>query len=272
MLVSVLMSVYHGDNSDHLERAITSIISDQLLPPDQVVLVIDGPISLSLEVCIEKCIKSYNSLEVYRKSNNEGLASALNYGLNFCIGDVIARMDADDISRPNRLSLQINFLLKNQDIGVVGGFIEEFGLEMNNRKIYYPEKDKQLKEIMKFRSPFAHPTVVVRKAILLKHKYNEHFMNSQDIELWFRLRDDNIKFANVNEVVLDYRISEDFFKRRSYQKAFNELTIYLSGIYRNEGLTLSLIFPLIRFCFRLLPQWISRRTYKLRESAFNRTT
>lgn len=261
MPISVLMAVYNGDNPLHLTRAITSITTEQTIKPDQVVLIVDGPIHKSLKQAVIKNNEVHPSLEVYWRPKNEGLATCLNYGLTFCRGNFIARMDADDISCPSRFEKQIEYLEENPEVGIVGGYIEEFGADITNRIIKYPLNDLKLKSKMIFRSPFAHPSIMIRKNVLIKYRYNESCIYSQDIELWFRMKKQGEVFSNIPEVLLKYRITKNFYKRRSLKKAFGEFKIYVKGIYQTEGLNWRLIIPVFRLLFRLFPSSVSRLIY-----------
>lgn len=111
MKFSVLISVYKSDNPEHLETALKSIWDNQILKPDQIVLVQDGPVGDEIVNIINnfKAILD-DKLSFLELSVNLGLARALNEGLRLCKYDLIARMDSDDICFPNRFEKQIAFL------------------------------------------------------------------------------------------------------------------------------------------------------------------
>jgi len=150
--VTVLMSVYNG--SKYLAEAIESILH-QSYTDFEFLIINDGSTDLS-----EKIIKSYNDRRINYIKNNEniGLTRSLNKGLCLARGKYIARMDADDISMPDRFKEQVDFMEKNENVVACGTFIELFGIKTG--KIKYPIKDKEIREKFIFNPPLAHPTAV----------------------------------------------------------------------------------------------------------------
>ncbi len=141
----------------------------------------------------------------YIKLPHRGLSSTLNSGFNFAKGEYIARMDADDISLPDRFKLQVEFLENNPTCSVVGGFVETFGDKEEVWK--YP---KQLKYLELIKGCFmAHPTIMLRRDDF--NKYNLRYKTNilcEDYELWSRaIR--FLNFCNIQEVLLKYRIHGD---------------------------------------------------------------
>ena len=123
MKFSVLMSVYDKEKSEYLKEALQSLV-DQTLLPDEVILVEDGPIGKNLQEVIKK-YRSLLNIKSIKLENNCGLAVALNEGLKHCTHDLVARMDTDDISLPERFEKQIAYMQNNPDISVSSGWIEE---------------------------------------------------------------------------------------------------------------------------------------------------
>ena len=118
---SVLMSVYYKEQALYLKEALDSIWLNQILKPDQIVLVEDGPLTPELYEVIDEFQKEVgNVLTLVKNETNQGLAKALNKGIGFIRTDLIARMDSDDISLPNRFEVEYNYLEDNSDIVVVG--------------------------------------------------------------------------------------------------------------------------------------------------------
>jgi hypothetical protein len=173
-------------------------------------------------------------------------------------------MDSDDISAPHRFELQENFLIKNPEIAVIGGSLQEFNKEnpcLNIR--HYPQTDEEVRKYIVKACPLAHPSVMMRMSIFREGglRYDERYRMSQDIQLWFDVLMAGYKIANLPNVLLYFRSEGDVFKRRSRVKAKNEFHIYMSGIYRMHGLfTLSYCYPIARYVFRNLPprmvKWI----------------
>ena len=124
---SVLLSLYHKENFLALDQCFQSIWKDQTIQPDEIILVLDGPIGEELSQCVQKWQRIIGkSLRVIPLSQNVGLGKALNKGLEHCSNEWIFRMDTDDICKPDRFEKQIQFIQSNPNVVVVGGQILEF--------------------------------------------------------------------------------------------------------------------------------------------------
>lgn len=220
MSFSILISVYYKEKSSNLDIALSSLFN-QTLMADEIILVKDGPITNELEVIINKYLCLYPSiLKVVALENNMGLGKALQVGVSSCSYDIIARMDADDVARPSRFEKQMKFLLKNPQIDVVGANIEEFNETPGDLKQFKvnPETHEELVAQIKLKSPFNHPTIMMRKEALLKAgNYNGNLLLFEDYSLFLRMWLSGAKFHNLQEVLLDFRIGTgiETVKRRS---------------------------------------------------------
>lgn len=259
------MSVYKSEKPEYLDLALRSVWTDQSLKPAEIILVEDGPIGKELHDIIDnwKNVLKEKFILIVNETNL-GLTKSLNKAINKASGEYLARMDSDDISVPNRFELQKKFLDENKEISVVGGFVQEFDSNHQNLGIrHFPSSEKDIVKYIHKASPLAHPTVMMRKDIFRKGlSYNEKYKTSQDIALWFDVLKLGYKIGNVKHVTLYFRREGDVFKRRSRQKAKNELIIYLRGIYSIDGVfTWRYIYPLARFIFRLMPVSIVKYIY-----------
>ena len=147
---------------------------------------------------------------------------------------------------------------------IVGGALREFNENCKELRVrHYPLTHEAVVKYICKASPLAHPTVMMRKRIFDNGlKYNEKYRMSQDIALWFDAIIAGYKIANVPDVTINFRSQGDVFKRRSRAKAWNEFKIYMSGIYRLDGLfTLKYKYPLARLCFRLMPTSVVKEIY-----------
>lgn len=217
---SVLMSVYKNDSSLYLERAVASVLN-QTLPPNEVVLVIDGPVDNELDLKIRE-YEGHPSFKVVRLSENVGLGMALNQGLDHCSYDLVARMDSDDICRSNRFELQYHFLLDNPTVDIVGSNISEFIGEEDNivsfRKV--PQDNQSIKREMKYRCALNHVTVMFRREAVLKAGGYQHLFWNEDYYLWIRMLLSGAIFGNIPEPLVNVRIGEEMFARRGGYKYF----------------------------------------------------
>lgn len=224
---SVLMSVYAKEVPEHLDEALASVFG-QTLPPNEVVLVEDGPLTEGLEKVIASYRQKHSELKIVPLERNCGLGEALRIGLENCSFDVVARMDSDDICKPNRFEKQIRYWESHPDLDVLGCWIDEFSTTKEHvesrRKL--PETDKELKRFMKWRCPFNHMTVVFRKKAVLGVGSYQPFYLLEDYYLWNRLANAGCRFANLGESLLWARGGAGMLSRRGgwkYMRSENRL-------------------------------------------------
>lgn len=265
MGISVLMSVYAAEQPDRLDRALKSIWDDQTLKPSEIILVEDGPLGKEL-LNVIKWWKGRlkDSFIVLQNKENLGLTKSLNKGLTHVHYELIARMDSDDISVPDRFKLQTVYLMEHPDIDVLGGSLQEFDETNPNIGIrtYPPTTELAKKGIVKA-NPLAHSTVMMRKQIFDNgERYDEKYRTNQDLALWFTLLARGYKIANLPEVLVLFRRASDMLKRRGHASAVREFKIYVHGIHLLYGVvTLKYVFPLLRLVFRFLPVSLIKRIY-----------
>ena len=184
---SVLMSVYAREQSEHLIAALHSVF-EQTVSPTEVVLVEDGPLTTELNTVITDFSERYSALKIVKLAKNMGLGNALNVGLSACTYSLVARMDSDDLSLPNRFETQLKVFEKDLEVSVVGGWISEF--ENNPEQIIsyrkVPEFDSEIKHFFCSKSPVNHVTVMFRKEDILKVGGYQHFYCLEDYWLWTR--------------------------------------------------------------------------------------
>lgn len=227
---SVLISLYSKESDRCLDESLNSIFL-QTLPPDQIVLICDGPIGEELEKVIEFYREKYPTiLEVYRLKENKGLGNALNFGLKKTKNEYVARMDADDVSVSNRCEIQLSFLASGYDI--VGSNIAEFIDKIENTIGFrnVPENHDEIKLYLKKRNPFNHPSVMFKKSkVLAVGSYKSNF-RLEDYYLWIDMLKFGCKGYNVQEPLLFMRVTPDMYKRRSgtaLVKSLYNLRIYM---------------------------------------------
>ncbi len=121
---SVLLSVYHKETADNLNQCLESLAA-QTLPADEIVIVKDGKLTNELEEALA-IWQMKLPLKIVGYEENKGLAYALNYGLDYCSYEYIARMDSDDICVPDRFERQIMYFEEHKDATIVGAGITEF--------------------------------------------------------------------------------------------------------------------------------------------------
>jgi len=276
MEFSVLMVTYGKDHPEHLSQALRSVSLDQTLLPTEIVLVVNGALNPDLEQVIDQwSIQLVNIVfRVVRLPVNGGLGHALNRGAEECTTNWIARMDADDISLPNRFLWQCQYLLDHPSLVLLGGAIEILEESNGHRTHFYPENEAAIRDFIVRGSPFAHPSIMIRRDILLRYRYQSQSFHAksgsgnEDIELWFRLVQDRWPMGNLDQVILRFRVNDRFYSRRSHSKAWTEMIIYLRGIRALYGWDRRLIFPVLRWLTRLMPQGVNRVLYRYRNALY----
>jgi glycosyltransferase involved in cell wall biosynthesis len=198
-LVSVVMPVYNS--SLYIKEAIMSIL-EQSYEHFEFLIYDDGSTDNSVEII--KSIKD-SRIKLFTQPFNTGYVKHLNDGIKESSGDFIARMDADDIANPERLTIQVQFLLDNPEIGVCGSYVEVIGTSADYGSV--PLNDDDIRIAMMSYCPLWHPTVMFRKSVLIDHNilYDEGYLYSEDYELWTRLACVT-KLANLGIPLLKYRI------------------------------------------------------------------
>lgn len=219
---SVAMSVYKNDAPQFVKRAFESIYELQTVRPDEIVLVVDGPVTDELNDTLGELEKSCDVLKLIRLEKNGGLGNALKIAVENCSYELIARMDSDDISVPSRFEEQLQVFANDENIDIVGGDISEFVDEESNIVAYrrVPNTDADIKEYLKKRCPFNHMTVMYKKAAVLNAGgYLDLFWN-EDYYLWIRMAQSGAVMANTGTVLVNVRTGADMYKRRGGMRYF----------------------------------------------------
>lgn len=230
---SVLMSVYKNDKAEHFDFAIESM-TKQTVKPHDIVVVCDGPLTPDLNTCLEKWQKNLGGLiDVVRLSENHGLGYALNVGLPKCGCNIVARMDSDDISRPERCELLLTKMV-SENLDLVGGAIEEFEYEPGDMGVVRmtPLVKRDINKWLKERNPFNHMSVVFDRRAVERAGGYEPFPWMEDYWLWVRMIIQDCNYANIPDVVVDVRTGEGMYARRSNWAYFKSQVRFFSELRR----------------------------------------
>ncbi|WP_314338666.1 glycosyltransferase [Acinetobacter guillouiae] len=202
--VSVILPI----NSDHgfLCDAINSILNQSFKDFEFIIVANNCSDKLWLEL---NEFANLDSRIKIKRLKIGGLIFALNYGLEIAKGEYIARMDADDISKRDRLIYQVNYLNEHKSTVVLGTQIEL--IDENNQLLQRqgkkrPVNDFEINEQLFKNSPLAHPTVIFRKEEIIKIGGYKYGFYGEDYELWLRCRENKYKMENLDEILLQYRI------------------------------------------------------------------
>jgi glycosyltransferase involved in cell wall biosynthesis len=265
MKFSVLMSCHIKDNPMYLEAALKSLLSQSVLP-SEIILIEDGELSdLHDQVLNDYEIKL--AIKRFKFKKNNGLGFALNFGVNQCSYDYIARMDTDDICEPDRFETQINLFKEYPSIDLIGSWIGEFKNDPNEvfaiRKV--PTSHLNIVEFAKTRNPFNHMTVFFKKEAVLKAgNYDPKYVFAQDYLLWANMIALGCRFANLPRVLVKARAGKDMFKRRGGLR-YLRFEYHLQKKLKDLGLIdtkLQCRNLLIRGIVRLVPNGFREFIYK----------
>lgn len=246
MLLSVIIAVYEKDEPRAVKQAIDSIIM-QVQPPEEVVIVIDGPICAELRQTILS-FSANESIDMHFLRHNVGRGDARNFGIRASRGEYFAIMDADDVSRPDRFFKQMA-IMRESNLDLLGGGIEEFKISVGDSSVTrkVPLNEKEIRKLVPYRSPFNHVTLVVRRAIFNKVCGYNSLRFVEDWDFCFRVLNAGARVANISDVLVDVRSVPS--RRQSFAYFLEEVFLLWSAKQRKQ----INIFQLgISYCLRLL--------------------
>lgn len=218
---SVSMCVYGKDNPEHFRTAMDSVLN-QTAAPDEVVLVVDGPVPEQLDAAIAEYERN-PIFRIVRLEQNRGHGEARRIGLQHCSHELVALMDADDISASDRFEKQLRIFRKHPEITVVGGNITEF-IDVPENTVgarVVSLEDAAIKEDMKKRCPMNQVTVMFRKSNVERVGGFIDWFCEEDYYLWIRLYLDGAKFANIPDYLVNVRVGKEMYQRRGGWKYFS---------------------------------------------------
>lgn len=213
---SVLMSVYYKEKPEYLQQSMESILH-QTIPASDFVLVCDGPLTPELDSVIEKMQQQFGIvLHVHRLKENGGLGKALNAGLEQCTCELVARMDSDDVSQPDRCEKQLQIFAEHPEYSLVSGIVEEFDgniHQVTGRRVV-PETQEKIIQFAKKRNPFNHPCIMYKKSAVQAVGSYQDFYLLEDYYLWIRMLQHGYLGYNLQEPLLWMRAGSAMYKRR----------------------------------------------------------
>lgn len=257
---SILLSVYYKDKPEYLALSIESMLN-QTVKSNDFVIVKDGPLNNELDEVINKYASNPdNHINVIGLETNSGLGAALDYGLGFTKNDLVARMDADDISLPTRCEKLLKLFEDNKDLSIAGTNIDEFYDDPNNivSSRVVPTTDEAIKKYIHRRQPFNHPTVMFKKKEVIRVGSYPHIKHMEDKDLFFRMMNMGCIGANIDESLLLFRSNKDSFKRRR-GKAYRKATIEVAKLnYKRKYINYFdyLYIYWGQQLMRILPNWL----------------
>lgn len=231
-MISVIMSTYKEDEK-LLRESIESILN-QTYKDFEYIIILDYPDNDVHKRVIEEYAIKDDRIHFYINEKNMGLTDSLNRGLSLCHGEYIARMDADDISLPDRLERQMEYLEKNHYdlIGGITEMINEDGTLLYSIKSV-PTDPKKINKALRYSQCIAHPTWLGRKEVFEKNAGYRHMPLCEDYDFTLRAVLNGFVISNLNEAVLKYRMTSNSISRSNLFEQYLYMS-YITNEYKNK--------------------------------------
>lgn len=264
---SVLITVYGEEKAKNLDSALESI-KNQSVIPNEIVLVEDGPLGSELENIIKKHRNNFtNDFKVVKLIRNSGRGIASGVGIAFISNNWVARIDSDDISKRDRFKLQLQAIIHDPSLKMVGGQIQEF---LNDDtcnivgKRTVPLKYEDIKKYAKYRSPINNPSIMFRKDVLHDIGGYPRLNVMEDYDLCVKFISKGFKIINLPEVLVNMRVDQGLYSRRGGIKYLLQyITMKMKwkklGIGDSKSVLLSIIFMT---CNTIFPTWLRKIIYR----------
>lgn len=231
-MISVIMSTYKEDEK-LLRESIESILN-QTYKDFEYIIILDYPDNDVHKSVIEEYALKDDRIHFYINEKNMGLTDSLNRGLSLCHGEYIARMDADDISLPDRLERQMKYLEKNH-YDLIGGITEM--INENGSLLYsiksVPTDPKKINKALRYSQCIAHPTWLGRKEVFEKNAGYRHMPLCEDYDFTLRAVLNGFVISNLNEPVLKYRMTSNSISRSNLFEQYLYMS-YITNEYKNK--------------------------------------
>lgn len=224
-------------------------------------LVIDeSTIAITVEACAEFC-KSDPRFKHLRPNERLGLAASLNYGFGLARGKYVARFDADDVCDPMRLEKQIAFLDQHPEIDIIGSsmrIINSNGKVLATR--IYPCDHMKIEQKFVYTNAIAHPTVMLRKDMICREQgpYRPDFRYSEDLELWLRLLAKGVRFANLSDLLVNYRQESTYRPAANWDFNARARRMHMSPPYLMQKVFVAVLLSI----WAALPKLVQELIYK----------
>lgn len=231
-MISVIMSTYKED--ERLLRESIESILNQTYRDFEYIIILDYPDNDVHKSVIEEYALKDDRIHFYINEKNMGLTDSLNRGLSLCHGEYIARMDADDISLPNRLERQMKYLEKNH-YDLIGGITEM--INENGSLLYsiksVPTDPKKINKALRYSQCIAHPTWLGKKEVFEKNAGYRHMPLCEDYDFTLRAVLNGFVISNLNEAVLKYRMTSNSISRSNLFEQYLYMS-YITNEYKNN--------------------------------------
>lgn len=261
---SVLMSVYVKERPAFLRESIQSVY-DQTVKTNDFVLVCDGELNGELEMVIDEMRAKFGKrMTILRLAQNCGLGVALRYGVRKCKNELVMRMDSDDVAKKDRAEKQLA-AFNSMDVDVVGSNVIEYDIKMEivmDKKVV-PEKHNDIVEMLRFRNPFNHMSVMFRKNKVLAAGNYVEMPFFEDYYLWARMAKGGCKFFNLQECLVKVRGGIEMTSRRGGVKYLMHNVRFQRALRENGTIDITTMVTNVvkRSVVALMPNALRARVY-----------
>lgn len=235
---TVLMSVYEKDKPEWIKQSVSSMLN-QTIEPDEILILVDGPVKEETKNLLDKLSETKNTIKIKYFNENRGLGPVLRDGVKLARNELIARMDADDISMPKRCELELQKFKENSELDIVGGFFYEFFENVSEKASLkkYPISNEEIQLFAKKRNPFAHPAVMYRKSSVIKCGNYRNVPLCEDYDLWSRMLLNKCQCENIDKAILNMRIGRDFYNRRGGKTYLKNILVFKYNLLQKDFYT-----------------------------------
>jgi len=265
MKYSVLMSVYSKEKAEFFRLSLESMFK-QTVPPDEVVVVCDGPLTEELDKVLDDFKAGYgDALVIHRLKQNMGTGYAANEGLRVCKNELIAKMDSDDVAYADRCEKQLELFEKHEKLDMVGGFVSEFETDINNEKAVkkVPSSHKEIIRYAKRRNPFNNQTLMYKKSKALACGGYTCNTRCEDYDFVTKMMMNGAKCHNIQQCLVHYRLDAGAYERR---RNWKNTVGFFTVRYRNWRRGFCSFFDFIIPCMAqmvlfVMPVGVTKKVY-----------
>lgn len=261
------MTTYIGETAENIDESLNSILTNQTVKPDQVVLVYDGAVKESLEEVVDRYKKQFpDILEIVKLEKNQGSSKASAAGFRYIKNEWFARMDSDDVSVPDRFKKQLAVIESDPDLSVVGGFISEFKNSIGDMESVrvVPEKHDDIVKVFRKKTPINNVTAMIKKSAVEKAGgYGRDTVN-EDYSLYAHMWVEGCRFYNLQEVLVNVRVGNGMVSRRGGFRLFKDWRKDQRYLLKQgkHGYITYFVSCFKCFVFVMSPAWLKQFLYK----------
>jgi glycosyltransferase involved in cell wall biosynthesis len=260
VIVSVLLSVYNCEK--YLSEAIDSVLV-QTFTDWELILINDCSTDSSGEIANVYAAKDQR-IRYFSMNNNSGLATCLNFGISQAIGKYIARLDADDIMKPERLEKQVAFMEEHLEMGIVGSSVESIDENGNFIANLNVETEPQkLKKLLPIKNPFFHPSIMMRVSFLREvGEYSSQYPYAEDYDMWIRFAQIS-SVGNIPLTLTKYRVLTTSVSRKSLRYQSRDVVkLKLSAIIQGYHSLFDIIYIVRPLVYWFSPNWLLQKRFE----------